>query len=106
MIGDAVPAGCRSGGWGGDPIPERAHNLARQRYAVNMVLGLFFKKSSAAILDRVRNYPYLRPKGISGAKPVASVRADDFEEVSTLTDKGQTTVPKSVRRALGLSAGD
>lgn len=32
--------------------------------------------------------------------------ADEFEELSTLTDKGQTTVPKSVRRALGLSAGD
>jgi antitoxin PrlF len=31
---------------------------------------------------------------------------DEFEELSTLTDKGQTTVPKSVRRALGLSAGD
>lgn len=30
----------------------------------------------------------------------------EFEEVSTLTDKGQTTVPKSVRKALGLSAGD
>jgi antitoxin PrlF len=29
-----------------------------------------------------------------------------FEEVSTLTDKGQTTVPKSVRQALGLSPGD
>jgi len=32
--------------------------------------------------------------------------ADEFEEISTLTDKGQTTVPKAVRRALGLSAGD
>jgi antitoxin PrlF len=31
---------------------------------------------------------------------------EEFEEVSTLTDKGQTTVPKSVRQALGLSAGD
>jgi antitoxin PrlF len=31
---------------------------------------------------------------------------EEFEEVSTLTDKGQTTVPKSVRKALGLSAGD
>jgi antitoxin PrlF len=31
---------------------------------------------------------------------------EEFEEISTLTDKGQTTVPKSVRRALGLSAGD
>jgi antitoxin PrlF len=30
----------------------------------------------------------------------------EFEEVSTLTEKGQTTVPKSVRQALGLSAGD
>jgi antitoxin PrlF len=28
------------------------------------------------------------------------------EEFSTLTAKGQTTVPKSVRRTLGLSAGD
>jgi antitoxin PrlF len=32
--------------------------------------------------------------------------AQEFEELSTLTDKGQTTVPKSVRRALGLSPGD
>jgi antitoxin PrlF len=31
---------------------------------------------------------------------------EEFEEVSTLTDKGQTTVPKSVRKALGLVAGD
>jgi antitoxin PrlF len=31
---------------------------------------------------------------------------EQFEEVSTLTDKGQTTVPKSVRKALGLVAGD
>ncbi len=29
-----------------------------------------------------------------------------FEEVSTITSKGQTTVPKSVRQALGLSEGD
>lgn len=28
------------------------------------------------------------------------------EDFSTLTAKGQTTVPKSVRRTLGLSAGD
>jgi antitoxin PrlF len=31
---------------------------------------------------------------------------EEFEEISTLTDKGQTTVPKSVRKALGLIAGD
>ena len=31
---------------------------------------------------------------------------EEFEAISTLTDKGQTTVPKSVRKALGLSAGD
>jgi antitoxin PrlF len=31
---------------------------------------------------------------------------EEFEEISTLTDKGQTTVPKSVRKALGLVAGD
>jgi antitoxin PrlF len=29
-----------------------------------------------------------------------------FEEVSTITSKGQTTVPKSVRQALGVSEGD
>jgi antitoxin PrlF len=29
-----------------------------------------------------------------------------FEEVSTITSKGQTTVPKHVRQALGLSGGD
>lgn len=28
------------------------------------------------------------------------------DEVSTLTSKGQTTIPRSVRRALGLSPGD
>ena len=38
---------------------------------------------------------------VASAPPV-----DEFEELSTLTDKGQTTVPKSVRLALGLSAGD
>jgi antitoxin PrlF len=31
---------------------------------------------------------------------------EEFEEISTLTNKGQTTVPKSVRKALGLVAGD
>src|SRR3954470_3221252 len=43
MIGDAVPAGVPQWRLAEDPIPERAHNLARQRYAVNMVLGLFFE---------------------------------------------------------------
>jgi antitoxin PrlF len=32
--------------------------------------------------------------------------AEPFEELSTLTSKGQTTVPKSVRQALGLNEGD
>lgn len=32
--------------------------------------------------------------------------ARTFEETSTITSKGQTTVPKSVRQALGLSEGD
>lgn len=31
---------------------------------------------------------------------------EDFEEVSTITEKGQTTVPSSVRKALGLNKGD
>jgi antitoxin PrlF len=29
-----------------------------------------------------------------------------LEEFSTITSKGQTTVPKSIRRALGVEAGD
>jgi antitoxin PrlF len=29
-----------------------------------------------------------------------------FEELSTISSKGQTTVPKSVRQALGLNEGD
>jgi antitoxin PrlF len=29
-----------------------------------------------------------------------------FEGVSTVTDKGQTTIPKSVRQALGVNPGD
>lgn len=29
-----------------------------------------------------------------------------YDEYSTLTQKGQTTIPKSVRNALGLSSGD
>ncbi|CAN5476910.1 type II toxin-antitoxin system PrlF family antitoxin [soil metagenome] len=32
--------------------------------------------------------------------------AQPFEELSTISSKGQTTVPKSVRQALGLSEGD
>jgi antitoxin PrlF len=32
--------------------------------------------------------------------------ANSFEELSTISSKGQTTVPKSVRQALGLSEGD
>lgn len=32
--------------------------------------------------------------------------AHPFEELSTISSKGQTTVPKSVRQALGLSEGD
>ncbi len=32
--------------------------------------------------------------------------ASVFERVSTITDKGQTTIPKPVREALGVGAGD
>lgn len=32
--------------------------------------------------------------------------AIELEETSTITAKGQTTVPKSVRQALGIEAGD
>lgn len=32
--------------------------------------------------------------------------ARTFEETSTITSKGQTTVPRSVRQALGMSEGD
>jgi antitoxin PrlF len=32
--------------------------------------------------------------------------ASSFEEISTISSKGQTTIPKSVRQALGVSEGD
>lgn len=35
-----------------------------------------------------------------------AARARAFEETGTLTSKGQVTIPKSVRQALGLSEGD
>lgn len=35
-----------------------------------------------------------------------AVLAFSFEEISTVSSKGQTTVPKSVRQALGLNEGD
>jgi antitoxin PrlF len=35
-----------------------------------------------------------------------AARLDEFEETSTVTEKGQTTVPKSIRQRLGISPGD
>lgn len=35
-----------------------------------------------------------------------AVMAFVFEEVSTISSKGQTTIPKTVRQALGVSDGD
>jgi antitoxin PrlF len=35
-----------------------------------------------------------------------AARVAEFEEFSTVYEKGQTTVPKSVRAALGVSPGD
>ena len=35
-----------------------------------------------------------------------AARLDDFEETSTVTEKGQTTVPKSIRQRLGINPGD
>jgi antitoxin PrlF len=48
--------------------------------------------------DQVRIFPCNAEKEI--------VMTNVFKEVSTITAKGQTTVPKSVRQALGLDYGD
>jgi antitoxin PrlF len=32
--------------------------------------------------------------------------SSSFEEISTISSKGQTTVPKAIRQALGVSEGD
>ena len=37
---------------------------------------------------------------------VAFTGLEEFEVTSKITDKGQTTVPKAVRQALGVSEGD
>lgn len=55
-------------------------------------------------VDKVRNIPYLGSCPSRSEKTVA--RAPSFEEVSTITSKGQTTIPKSVRQALGVGEGD
>jgi antitoxin PrlF len=49
-------------------------------------------------LALVRNIPYNRAQRVEAAMLI--------EEKSTLTAKGQTTVPKAVRQALGIRSGD
>src|SRR4051794_17941922 len=65
----------------------------------------FRKKFYTLVSTRVRNYPYTGNRRFEISHMTISSAIETFEEVSTLTDKGQTTVPKSVRKALGLAAG-
>ena len=51
-------------------------------------------------LDQVRNFPYRLPR-----TKIPEPMAARIEETSTITAKGQTTVPKSVRQALGVKPG-
>ncbi len=53
-----------------------------------------------ADLDKVRKFPYLRRK--SNLEPAMGAL---LKEESTITAKGQTTVPKSIRQALGVDYG-
>lgn len=50
-------------------------------------------------IDAVRNYPYHIDIAIRGAAMPA------IHEVATLTSKGQITLPKSIRQALGADTG-
>ena len=51
-------------------------------------------------LDIVRKIPYIAPGGVERTKMAAII-----EETSTITAKGQTTIPKAVRQALGVDYG-
>jgi antitoxin PrlF len=50
-------------------------------------------------VDNVRKIPYIT----SAREKVMAKAAYIFEEVSTISSKGQTTVPKLVRQALGVN---
>ncbi len=53
------------------------------------------------MIDRVRNIPYSPPKDfLRGDRKVSGIR-----EQATLTSKGQITLPKAIRQALGVSQG-
>jgi antitoxin PrlF len=58
------------------------------------------KDLAAATLDNVRNFHYLRNSDKTATMPTS------FAQSSTITAKGQTTIPKAVRDALGLNSGD
>jgi len=50
-------------------------------------------------IDKVRKFPY--DSGIV----IRSTAMPDIHEVATLTSKGQLTLPKSIRQALGVDTG-
>jgi len=52
-----------------------------------------------AQIDKVRNFPY--HAGIA----IRSIAMPAIHEVATLTSKGQITLPKPIRQALGVDAG-
>jgi antitoxin PrlF len=58
-----------------------------------------FQAGNTLGLDEVRENPY-----ITGSE-VAMATTVQIEEISTITAKGQTTVPKAVRQALGVTYG-
>lgn len=50
-------------------------------------------------MDKVRIIPY------NGGKSIGRVAMPAIHEVATLTSKGQITLPKSIRQALGVDTG-
>ncbi|WP_425483705.1 type II toxin-antitoxin system PrlF family antitoxin [Azoarcus taiwanensis] len=57
--------------------------------------------SGRAPVDVVRNYPYI--EGV--ATESRSLAMSSIHELATLTSKGQITLPKSIRQALGVDTG-
>ena len=53
------------------------------------------------VIDRVRNYPYSVGVSITERSPTMP----GIHEQATLTSKGQITLPKAIRQALGVTTG-
>lgn len=56
-------------------------------------------------IDKVRNNPYPIGMNITDRRPTMPRVHESIHEQATLTSKGQITLPKAIRQALGVTTG-